>query len=233
MNSWDLSSMMHRKKIFKIWQTTQLSQNIIKTIVLLIVNRQNYKYILIPFLIWTKNSENIISLNNALNSATGMWKAFSTNFETSYCSENPGKQNSVLQRIIVGYPTEFSLYLGYVPLTRQTVQRQLKRLMITHSKHLYHLLSNIPHVAVTCDFWSDKKMRSYLCLTVHYIDKSRPISKVLSFNAFDGSHDNVNIAEAITNELKRYNVFEKCVTITCDGGSNIKKSFFTSSATAY
>ena len=97
--------------------------------------------------------------------------------------------------------------------------------MVAHSKNLYEVLSNVQHVAVTCDFWSDKNMRSYLCLTVHYINKGRLFSNVLSFNVFEGRHDNVNIVEAITRELKRYNIFEKCTTITCDGASNIKKSF--------
>ena len=97
--------------------------------------------------------------------------------------------------------------------------------MVAHSKNLYEVLSNIQHVAVTCGFWFDKNMRSYLYLTLHYINKDCLFSHILFFNVFGGRHNNVNIAEATERELKLYNIFEKCTTITCDGASSIKKRF--------
>ncbi|CAF2018070.1 unnamed protein product, partial [Rotaria magnacalcarata] len=116
--------------------------------------------------------------------------------------------------------------LGYKPLTRRTVQRQLKRLSKNHTDILVAELKQIDTLAVTTDLWSDRKMNSYMCLTGHYINPdSKLASKVLSFTAFPKRHTSGKISYTIKKELKRLQVYDKTHTITCDGASNIRKSF--------
>ena len=50
-------------------------------------------------------------------------------------------------------------------------------------------LSNIFDIAITKDFWSDKKCKSYLVLTGHFITKdSKCTSIVLQYSSFDERH---------------------------------------------
>ncbi|CAF3680339.1 unnamed protein product [Rotaria sordida] len=117
---------------------------------------------------------------------------------------------------------------GYKAPTRRTVQRQLKRLHNNHEQILLTELKYIDALAVTTDLWSDKKVNSYMCLTGHYINSdSKLTSKVLSFTIFPERHTGEHISYTIKKQLKRLQVYEKTNVITCDGASNMKKSFNT------
>ena len=119
-----------------------------------------------------------------------------------------------------------NFFLGYTPPTRRTVPRQLKRLRSKHTHLLLNKLKGVDSIAVTTDLWSDKKLSSYLCLTGHFLNNvSKLTSKVLSFTYFDERHTGDQISYTIKKELKRLQVYEKTHTITCDGGSNIRKAF--------
>ena len=102
--------------------------------------------------------------------------------------------------------------------------RHLKRLYYKHSKQLISELQSVESIAATCDFWSDKKNKSYLCITGHYVVGNHLKSTVLAFNVFDERHTGENIAETIEYELRRLKIYEKINTITCDGASNMKKA---------
>ncbi|CAF4999278.1 unnamed protein product, partial [Rotaria sp. Silwood1] len=117
---------------------------------------------------------------------------------------------------------------GYKAPTRRIVQRQLKRLHNNHEQMLLTELKNIDTLAVTIDLWSDRKLNSYMCLTGHYINSDSKLnSKVLSFTIFPERHTSENISYTIKKELKRLQVYEKTHVITCDGASNMRKSFNT------
>lgn len=113
--------------------------------------------------------------------------------------------------------------LGYVPLHRHTVQRRLKRLQSDHKSILIKQLSKVNSIAVTCDFWSDKRLFSYLCLTGHFMIKNKLMSKILSFSSFHHNHTSRNISMIIKKELKELNIFEKIRSLTTDGASNMRQ----------
>ena len=113
-----------------------------------------------------------------------------------------------------------------MPPTRQTVARQLKRLIKKHSKRLKNTLQKVDSLALTVDFWADKKQNSYLCLTGHFVNENYDLdSKVLAFAVFEGQHTGERIGYPIEAELNYLQVYEKTTTITCDGESNMCKSF--------
>ncbi|CAF5152112.1 unnamed protein product, partial [Rotaria sp. Silwood1] len=67
-----------------------------------------------------------------------------------------------------------------------------------------------------------------MCLTGHYINSDSKLnSKVLSFTIFPERHTSENISYTIKKQLKRLQVYEKTHAITCDGASNMRKSFNT------
>ena len=108
------------------------------------------------------------------------------------------------------------------------MQRQLKRLNSNHTQLLLTELKNVDTLAVTTDLWSDKKLNSYMCLTGHFINSDTKLaSKILSFTVFPERHTGDQISYTIKKELKRLQVYEKTNVITCDGASNMRKSFTT------
>jgi hypothetical protein len=62
--------------------------------------------------------------------------------------------------------------------------------------------------------WSDKRRRSYICITVHWIKFERPAertglvlkSSLLAFHALPGRHTGHRIAQAVYQLLKRAGV---------------------------
>ena len=104
------------------------------------------------------------------------------------------------------------------------MQHQLKRLQFEKKSLLAKQLLKVNAVSVTCDFWSDKRLYSYICLTGHFFaSKDKFISKILSFSWFYERHTSVNISMFIKKELKDLNMYEKTLSITTDGASSILK----------
>ena len=61
------------------------------------------------------------------------------------------------------------LYLAYMSPHQKTIQLHLKRLQNDHKQRLIKKLSKINSICVTCDFWHDKRLYSYICLTGHFV----------------------------------------------------------------
>lgn len=77
-------------------------------------------------------------------------------------------------------------------------------------------------VSITLDFWSDRKQRSYLCITGHYITEEFDYqSKILSFDSFYDRHQGVRIAKIVKEKLMELNIFHKLQSMTTDGASNM------------
>ncbi|CAF3271287.1 unnamed protein product [Rotaria sp. Silwood2] len=110
----------------------------------------------------------------------------------------------------------------YKPPHRHTIQRNIKRLHVVYFKSMIDSLSNISYIAITTDFWSDKKQNSYLVLTGHYVD-DQFIQKttVLKFSTFSKRHYSPVIGREIEKQLTELGIFDKVTTITCDGAPNM------------
>jgi hypothetical protein len=69
------------------------------------------------------------------------------------------------------------------------IQRHLKQLESECKLLLIKELSIIHSIGITCDFWSDKRLHSYMCLTGHYVSSNNKfISKIISFTCFPHRH---------------------------------------------
>lgn len=85
---------------------------------------------------------------------------------------------------------------------------------------------DVDYLSVTCDFWTNRQQKSFLVITGHHIDKSfDQHAKVLKFMAFEDRHTSQSIAQVIEKELIDLDLYDKLITITCDGASNMKQMF--------
>ncbi|CAF4089715.1 unnamed protein product [Rotaria sordida] len=123
-------------------------------------------------------------------------------------------------------PGIIKLFNGFRPPHRNTVKRNLKRLNQQHVKKMSTQLHDANFIAITTDFWSDRSSRSYICITGHWFTNNIDIkSKILVFAPFQDRHTAYNVSSEIEQHLKRLNIFDKTVSVTCDGASNIKAAF--------
>jgi hypothetical protein len=118
------------------------------------------------------------------------------------------------------------LLIGYKAPHRNTVVKQLKRLHQQHFIRTKNEFQEATYLSITCDFWTNRKQNSFLVITGHYIDKYfDQHSKILSFMTFEDRHFSSLIAQEIEKQLISLGLYNKLLTITCDGASNMKDMF--------
>lgn len=90
-------------------------------------------------------------------------------------------------------------------------------------------LSNTEHVSVTVDIWSDRRMRGFLGVTVHYMEKDEESlqlkSNLLSFDRFKGSHTAERICKQFEAACDEFDIKDKVDYIISDNAANMRKAF--------
>lgn len=101
--------------------------------------------------------------------------------------------------------------------------RELRGLRSYHYKKLVDELAHIDHISITTDFWSNRKMRSFLVITGHYFNANGfdLQSKILDFSTFDFQHKSNEISRILETKLRELNIVDKVIRVTADGAPNI------------
>jgi hypothetical protein len=116
--------------------------------------------------------------------------------------------------------------IGYKPPGRNMIVKNLKPLHQVHTLQTKAKFEEANFLSITCDFWKNRQQKSFLVITGHYVDaKFDQHSKVLSFMTFESRHFSQLIAQEIEKTLIAYDLYDKLVTITCDGASNMREMF--------
>ena len=112
--------------------------------------------------------------------------------------------------------------LGYVLPHRITVARRLKHLNRFYQQQLKEEMLSIDRLSTTLDFWSNRAMKSFLCITGRYlVHEFNYKSKILSFNAFYYRHQGVRIVKIVKEKLNCLNVLNKLQSTTTNGSLNM------------
>uniref|UniRef100_A0A3Q3IBN3 HAT C-terminal dimerisation domain-containing protein n=1 Tax=Monopterus albus TaxID=43700 RepID=A0A3Q3IBN3_MONAL len=150
--------------------------------------------------------------------------------------------NSILSDLIIGCNLPLSIVENksfrhfltvvdskYSPVCRKTMTSKTEKLAAERRLILKTQLSNTDHVSVTVDIWSDRKMRGFLGVTVHWIEKDMERiqlkSKLLGCDRFKGSHTGDRICEQFEAICDEYNIKEKLDFIISDNAANMRKAF--------
>lgn len=117
----------------------------------------------------------------------------------------------------------------YSPVCRRTLTSKTENLAEERRSKLKTQLSNIDHVSVTVDIWSDRKMRGFLGVTVHWIEKEAERiqlkTNLLACNRFKGSHTAERICDQFEAVCDEYNIKDKLDYIISDNAANMRKAF--------
>lgn len=113
----------------------------------------------------------------------------------------------------------------YTPVCRKTLTAKAEHLAAQRASKLKTWLSSADHVNVTVDIWSDRKMRGYMGVTVHWIMEEELKSNLLSCKRFKGSHTAEKICEQFESICEQYEIKEKIYHIISDNAANMRKAF--------
>uniref|UniRef100_A0A669DT20 HAT C-terminal dimerisation domain-containing protein n=2 Tax=Oreochromis niloticus TaxID=8128 RepID=A0A669DT20_ORENI len=117
----------------------------------------------------------------------------------------------------------------YSPVCRRTIISKTENLAAEKRSMLKTQLSETDHVSVTVDIWSDRRMRGFLGITVHWIqretERMQLKSKLLAFDRFKGLHTGERICEKFEAICDEYNIKDKLDYIISDNAANMRKAF--------
>jgi hypothetical protein len=116
----------------------------------------------------------------------------------------------------------------YSPPARSTVSSHLGCMAEDVRQQITDRLVHVRSVNLTLDIWSDRRMRSYLGITAHYVlsssEKPELSSSVLACSRFSGSHTGERIAAELESILDLYDIKQKIDYIITDNAANMKKA---------
>lgn len=118
---------------------------------------------------------------------------------------------------------------GYVGPHRTTVRRDLECSYKRHRATLGDVLPNVGTIALTTDTWKSSTRVNYICVTGHFFTQSfEHLSLVIGFRRVLGRSLATTLRSYIEQEKSRLNIANhQLVSITTDGGSDIKKAVST------
>ena len=108
---------------------------------------------------------------------------------------------------------------------RQTLSNTiLPEVLRIKQEKLKEFLASCEHVALTADIWTDRRAHAFLGITVHAFHAGQPVSHLLAFNAFHGSHTGQKIAESMADVIADNQLETKVRCVITDNASNMVKA---------
>lgn len=117
----------------------------------------------------------------------------------------------------------------YTPVCRKMLTAKTESLAEERRSKLKTQLSNSQHVSVTVDIWSDRKMRGFLGVTVHWMERDSERvqlkTNLLAINRFKGAHTAERICDHFEAICDAYSIKDKLDYIISDNAANMRKAF--------
>jgi len=87
-------------------------------------------------------------------------------------------------------------------------------------------LNNASYITLTIDGWSDRRCRSYLAFTGHFLDDQMiPKTCLIDFIRIKSAHTAINIQHLTEDVLENFNIKEKIFKIVTDNAANMVKAY--------
>lgn len=132
---------------------------------------------------------------------------------------------------IVDRPDFRSFLKCLAPKWKSISSRHVKEKMIPTLVSLVRdkidtMLKNVEHLSITCDIWTDRRGKSFIGLTGHFLDVDFKLQAVLlDFIRLKGRHTGEHIRSITEEILERLNISEKVYRIITDNASNMVKAY--------
>lgn len=111
-----------------------------------------------------------------------------------------------------------------LPSRQHITYKILPQLVERKKKALQMNLDLAKNIALTLDIWTDRSSHSFLAITAHTFVSCTPLSCLLTFTSFSGSHTGVRIAEEIEKSISEHRLEGKVSYVVTDNASNMKRA---------
>lgn len=143
--------------------------------------------------------------------------------------ENGSRRKLMLAIVMHEYPfsiVEHEYFLDFIKSlrpsfsmkSRNTCRKEILDMYVEEKKKMYNFLGSLScRFSGTMDLWTSRQNKSYMCVTVHFIDDNWSIQKrILNFMCLGGRHTGENLSEAVLKNLCDWNLDRKLFTFTLD-----------------
>ena len=109
---------------------------------------------------------------------------------------------------------------------RRKIENLIDSAYKTKREVLRNKLSSADTVSLTLDMWSDRRMRSFLGVTVHFLTPEMEFqSQVLDMASFSGKHTGDHIANHCLSLVDEFEIRNKLNYVITDNAANMLKAF--------
>ena len=117
--------------------------------------------------------------------------------------------------------------IKHEPISSKKIKREvIPSFKNTIFKVINEKLNDIHYLTLTVDGWSDRRCRSFLGITGHFIDSKMTSHAVLiEFLRMKSPHTGENIRQLTEEVLEKYNIREKVYKIVTDNASSMIKAY--------
>lgn len=117
----------------------------------------------------------------------------------------------------------------YSHVSRNSVASSIESMVLKMKDTIRSSLQPVPCVSVTTDIWSDRQMRGFLGVTVHWMEVNEASvvakSRLLGCSRFKGKHSGERICEAFEALCDDFCIKSKIDYIVCDNAANMRRAF--------
>lgn len=110
--------------------------------------------------------------------------------------------------------------------TRRKITSMITGIYDSKRQALKIKLESADTMSLTLDLWSDRRMRSFLGVTIHLLSSDMSInSYLLDISYFTGKHTGDNIANHCLSVIDEFNIRNKITFVVTDNEANMIKAF--------
>jgi hypothetical protein len=119
------------------------------------------------------------------------------------------------------------LYPKWYPISAKRIKNtEIQSLASDVRNKLEGILNHIDDISITVDLWADRRCRSFLGITAHFIDvEMKPQAFLVDFVRMKIRRTGENIRETTEAILERYGLKEKIFRIITDNASSMIKAY--------
>ncbi|CAA0822356.1 Unknown protein [Striga hermonthica] len=105
--------------------------------------------------------------------------------------------------------------------SRVTIRKEIMNMFLEEKEKLYAYFKSVPcRLSATMDMWTSNQNKSYMCVTVHWIDENWCIQKrIVNFVHVEGRHTGAKLSETFTELMVKWNIDKKLFVLTLDNAS--------------
>ncbi|CAF2068375.1 unnamed protein product [Rotaria magnacalcarata] len=133
------------------------------------------------------------------------------------------------ENLIVGLNLPLSIIVDQkfrVPSYRSITSDYLPKLHQQITKRLKHAWSSTDFLSLTFYGWTDRRMRAFYAVTMHYIDRMGQLNAhLLTFNPLSGSHTGENLFHEYDHVSTTFSIGNKVVRLITDNASSNISAF--------